>query len=128
MVDRMLELASRSVDRLTNRDLASKPRRLGHGSLALDVTRVERPRRLEQDDLDLLLGDRTVLHPARHDQKIAGRELDVTVTELHAKAPTMHEEHLVLVIVVMPHELADELDELNVLAVQLADDLRRPVL
>ena len=69
-----------------------------------------------------------MLDAARDDEKIAGMELDLAVAKLHAKMAAMDEEHLVLVIVVMPHELADELDELDVLAVQLADDSGRPVI
>jgi hypothetical protein len=43
------------------------------------------------------------------------------------KRPFTIEEQLVLVLVVMPDELALELHELHVLAVQLADDLRVPM-
>jgi hypothetical protein len=40
----------------------------------------------------------------------------------------MHEEHLILVIVMMPHELARKRHERDVPPIQFADDLRRPMI
>ena len=45
-----------------------------------------------------------------------------------SKAPCQHQEHLVLGLVRVPDELALELHQLDVLAVQLADDLRLEVI
>src|SRR6476659_2592272 len=69
-----------------------------------------------------------MLDSSRDDEKIASPELDLTITQLHPESTAMHEEHLVFVVVMMPYELADELHDLDVLTVQLADDLRRPVI
>ena len=106
----------------------SEPRRLRHGAVARHVAGVQRARRLEQNDLDLRVRYRSVLDATRHDEEVARLELDMAIAELHAELAAMHEEHLIFVIVMMPHELADELHELDVLAVELTDDLRGPVL
>src|SRR5215218_5308424 len=102
--------------------------RLPHRPLAPHVPRVQRPRRLEQQHLHLLVRHRPVLHPARHDEKVPGLERDRAVAHLHAEPPPMHEEQLILVLVMMPHELPPELHELHVLPVELPHDPRTPVL
>ena len=48
------------------------------------------------------------------------------VAELHAKAALDDQEQLVLAFVVVPDERPPEPDELDLLAVQLADDPGRP--
>jgi hypothetical protein len=48
------------------------------------------------------------------------------IAELHVEPAVHYEKQLVLGVVSMPDELALELDELDVLAVELADDLRVP--
>ena len=74
--------------------------------------------------MGLALRDRTVLDAARDDDELALVQRQDAVAELHVEPPVHHEEKLVLGVVSMPDELALELDELDVLAVQLADDLR----
>jgi len=101
----------------------SNPRGLRYRSLALHVPSVQRAGRFEQDDLHFFVGNRSVLDTTRNDQKIAGLEIDRAIPKLHAKTPAMHEEHLVFVIVMMPHELTHELHDLYVLAIQFANDL-----
>src|SRR4051812_2512422 len=63
-----------------------------------------------------------------HDQELALLQPDVPVPEFHPEATPDHQEELVLVLVVVPDELAQELDQLDVLAVQVPDDLRTPAL
>src|SRR5438552_3372007 len=96
--------------------------------LVADVPRVERRRRLEQQHLRLALGHGPVLDAARDDEELPRLEAHVPVAELHAELARHDEEHLVLEIVVVPHELALEPDELHHLAVELAHDLGDPVL
>src|SRR5262245_31421999 len=94
----------------------------------LDVSRVAGCCRLEDQDLRLFVGDRTVLDPARHDDELAGIHVDRMIAKLDTKAATYPEEELVLGLVMVPDELPAKLDELDLLAVQLSHDFRTPVL
>jgi hypothetical protein len=96
-------------------------------ALVLDVARVQRSCGLEEDDFDFFLGDRTVLDTAGDDEELTGAELDAPIAEFHDEAALVDEEHLVLMLVVMPDELAFELGELDVLAVEFRGNARRPV-
>src|SRR5688572_8122936 len=69
-----------------------------------------------------------MLHSTRHDDELTRSNLDRPVPELDAEHATHAKEQLVLVVVVMPHEGAFELDELHFLPVQLTDDLGPPML
>lgn len=91
------------------------------------VPRPDRARRLEQDHLHLLLRDGPMLDPSRHDQELARTQLDRAIAELHPEPATVHEEHLILALVVMPMELALELHRLHLLPVQLGEHDGRPV-
>src|SRR5262249_47433164 len=51
---------------------------------------------------------------------------DLPVPELHAEPPLHDQEQLVLVLVPVPDELAQELHQLDVLAVEFADDPGAP--
>src|SRR5262245_63789017 len=68
-----------------------------------------------------------MLDAARHDEELACVERHATIAKFHDEAAVDDEKQLVFVLVVMPHELALELHELDVLTVQLADDFRVPV-
>src|SRR5206468_4488629 len=96
-------------------------------SLVADVARVQRRRGLEEHDLDFLVRDRAMLHPARYDDKLTRPQLDDAIAQLQTKVATMHEKELIFVLVVMPHERTLELCELDLLAVQLTNDLGTPV-
>ncbi len=80
----------------------------------------------EQQDMGLLLGDGPMLDTTGDNQELAFLEPDLPVPELHPESPFHHEEELVLVIVMVPDELALKLDQFELLAVQLADDLGAP--
>ena len=58
--------------------------------------------------------------------RLAGSEVDDAVPELDAEAAAPDEEQLVLVVMVMPGEVALDLDELELLAVHLGHHLRPP--
>ena len=102
---------------------------LGHLDRALipHVARVQRRGRLEQEDVDLLVGYRAMLDAPGDDEELALLQPDFSIQEVHAEPALHDEEQFVLPIVLMPDELATELDELDVLPVQLANDLRAPV-
>src|SRR5262245_20971274 len=92
---------------------ASEPRRRCHGSIRHDVSSIQRGRRLEQEHVDFLLRDRPMLDAARNDQELPRLERDVLIAELHREATVDDQEQLVLMLVVMPHELALELHQLH---------------
>jgi hypothetical protein len=95
--------------------------------LILHVAGVQRRGRLEEQDVDLLVCNGAVFDPTGHDQELALFQPFVAIPELHAKAALHHEEEFVLVVVFVPDELTQELDQLHLLAVQFPDDLRTPV-
>ena len=78
--------------------------------------------------MHLTRGHGLVLDSPRHDEELALVEFDDSIAEVDGEATAEDQEELVLMRVVMPHELAFELRELDVLAVQLADDPRAPAL
>jgi hypothetical protein len=95
--------------------------------LILHVARVQSRGRLEQQDVRLLLGHGPDFDAGRHDQEFAYFQPDVSIPELHAEPAFDDEEEFVLGVVVVPDERPLELDQLHLLAVQLADDLRFPL-
>ncbi len=96
--------------------------------LMLDIAGIPSGGRLEDQHVDFILGNRAVLDTSRHDDEFTFAELYDAVSKLDAKGATQDEKQLVLAVVMMPHELALELDELHFLPIQLADDLGSPVL
>src|ERR1700686_5680673 len=68
-----------------------------------------------------------MLYAARNDNELAGFDPFVMVAEVHAEAALDDEEHLVFVLVMMENELAFQLIELHVLAVEFGGDVGLPV-
>jgi hypothetical protein len=97
-------------------------------ALVDDVARVPHRRRLEQDDLRLLIGGRSMLDAARHDQKLARAEMHALVPELDPEPAAPDEEQLVLGVLMVPRENALHLDQLDLLPVQLRHYLGAPML
>ena len=54
--------------------------------------------------MGLLVRDRTMFDPARHDDEFAFLDPDVPITKLHAKAALDDQEEFVLVVVAVPEE------------------------
>ena len=75
----------------------------------------------------LLGGDRAVLDASRHDEQLARPEGDLAVGQPDGQGALDHEEELVGVGVGVPHELALDLDDLDLVVVQGRDDLGGPV-
>jgi hypothetical protein len=65
-----------------------------------------------------------VLDPARHDVEVALPQLDVAVPQLDRQPPLDDEEEVVGVRVRVPDELAPRLRDLDLVAVEAADDPR----
>ena len=64
------------------------------------------------------------LSAVRNDDEFAGAEIAVAGAQLHAQAPGHDQEQLVLRVVVVPDELATQLDHLHVHVVEIAHDAR----
>ena len=67
--------------------------------------------RLDQQHVRLVVGLRAVLDAVRDDEQLAGPELDVAVAELDRQPAGDHEEEVVRVVVLVPDELARDLDD-----------------
>ena len=77
-------------------------------------------------------GARPVFHPSGNDHEFAGSHFEAPlfsglIAKLHAKFALYHQEEFVLVVVMVPHEFALELDQLDMLAVQFTDDSGAPM-
>ena len=68
-----------------------------------------------------------MLDAARDDIKLARANRHDAGTQSHLQHPAMDEEQLVLVVVFMPHKLPFELGALDLLAVELAGNVRIPM-
>ncbi len=71
-------------------------------------------------------GHRLVFDAPRNDKELALVEFDDSITKVDGQLATEDEKELVLALVVVPDELAFELRQLHMLAVELADDPRAP--
>ena len=78
--------------------------------------------------MDLFLRHGSMRDSTWNDQKLALRESDLPVREIHGESSLDDQEQLFLVLTMMTDELAVKLDQLDLLAVQLADDLGTPVI
>src|SRR6202035_5264126 len=92
---------TRSLDQLARR-------RRGH------IARVRRPAGLDQQQMNLLLRHRPMLHPLGNDEQLSRPELDLAVAKLDRKATLENEEEVVRVGVGVPNELALNLDDHDV--------------
>src|SRR5881394_2367887 len=106
----------------------SDPVELLDRALIAAVPCVEGGLRLEQQYVGLRGRHGHVFDAARNDDELALAHRHVAVPELEQQPAFYDEEQLVLQIVMMPHEFAFDFDELDVAIVELADDLRAPVL
>src|SRR6266481_2324081 len=93
-----------------------------HGPFVLDIAGVQRRGRFKQDDPAFLLGHRTMLHAARHHDKLALLDPFMAVAEVHAEAAFHYQEHLVFVLMMVKDELAVQFDELDLLSVEFRGD------
>ena len=60
--------------------------------------------------MGLGLGDRLMFYAPRHDEELAFVELDDPVTKMYRQVAMEDQEELVLLLVMVPDELAFELD------------------
>src|SRR4029077_16131090 len=69
-----------------------------------------------------------MLHTSRHDQELALPDPFAPVAKLHAEAALDHKEHFIFILMMVKHELTEDLVQLDVLPVQFSYDVRLPVL
>ena len=77
--------------------------------------------------MNLIGRDGPVLDAARDDQKLPFFQPERMVPKIHSESPLDDQEQLILVLMMMPDKLSLEFDQLDVLAVQIANDPRIPV-
>jgi len=102
------------------------------GARVADIPGVQRTSGFEEQHVDLFRCARPVFHPARNDHEFAGSHFEAAlfsgfVAKLHAKFALNYQEELVFVVVMVPHEFALKLDQLDMLAVQFTDDSGAPM-
>tara|TARA_B100000809_G_scaffold26820_1_gene23426 strand:- start:483 stop:821 length:339 start_codon:yes stop_codon:yes gene_type:complete len=72
-------------------------------------------------------GDRLVFHSPGNDEELAFVEFDDPIAKMYRQVAVEDQEELVLSLVMVPDELTFELGELDVLAIELADDTGAPM-
>src|SRR6516165_8933444 len=78
--------------------------------------------------MNLLLSHRSMLNALGNNQELTLFQPDITIPVLHPEPPFHHQEQLVFMVMLVPHEFALKLHQLDMLPVQLTDDLRAPVI
>src|SRR6266705_1909057 len=100
---------------------------VGDGAFVLQVAGIEGGLGFEQHHVDFLVGTREVLDAVRDDDELAFADglltLSAVFPDSHAQRALEHQEHLVFVVVMVPHELALHLGEFDMKIVDLANDL-----
>ena len=71
-------------------------------SFATDIPGIEHAAWLDQEQFDLVLGVRFVLHPLRNDEHFSGPDMYRAVAKIDPQIPFDHDERLVSVFVIMP--------------------------
>jgi hypothetical protein len=92
------------------------------------IASVDDPGWLDQQRVNFTIGDRAVLHTARHDEQLAGIKADVALAELDGQCADDDDEQLVGVLMCVPDELALDLDDHDFVVIEPRDDFGRPVL
>jgi hypothetical protein len=96
--------------------------------LATCVAGIDRLPRLDQKHVRFLVCLGAMLDAPRDNEHLALRQLDVAVAKLDGHPSGQDEKEVVGVLVLVPDELALDLDDANVVLVDPGDDLRLPVL
>lgn len=97
-------------------------------TVALDVPRMLRRRRLEQQYASETMGDRTMFDTSRHHTHLARGQLHFPIPEFDGQPAIYDEKHFVFLGVRMPDEPSLQLGELYLLTIQLGNDERMPPL
>ncbi len=92
------------------------------------IASVDDRARLEQKHCGFGIGARAVLDAARDDEELLRCEHHIAISHLKGKPPVQDQEELVSVGMLMPGELALDLDDPDIVVVDLGNLLRRPLL
>jgi hypothetical protein len=98
------------------------------GQFSADIAGVDHVARFEQKYCGLGVGAWAVLDTARHDEKLARPEHDITISQLDGELSVKDQEELIGAGVPVPGELALDLHDPDIVVVNLGNLLRRPVL
>jgi hypothetical protein len=82
---------------------------------------------LDQQQLDLVLRDGSMLDAAGDHNELAGIQNDLAVAQLNDELSFDHVEQLVFILVRVPDELAFHFCHFHIRVIDSADDLRRPL-
>jgi len=92
------------------------------------MARVECPTRLDQKQLDLVLGVGLVFDTLWDYEHLPRRYLDRTVSKINPEHAVDHDERLIRFLVVVPNKIALEPHKFELVVVHLGYDLRLPLL
>src|SRR6266436_5030278 len=118
-----------AVDRPPKKRIAgSDVLELGDCPFVGDVAGVQSRFWLQQQYLRLLIGNRQMLCSMRHDNEFSLTNNLFVIAEFHSQGALDDQEHLIFLLMMMPNELALQLDCFHVRVIDLADDLRTPLI
>jgi hypothetical protein len=96
--------------------------------LATHIPRIAHATRLNQEQFDLVLGVRFVLHPLRNDEHLSRPDMHHPVPKINPQISFDHDERLVSVFVIMPDEVSLQLHHLELVIVHFSDHFWLPLL
>ena len=88
---------------------------------------VRRALGLDQQEMRFFVRNGTVLHSARNHKHLSGRKDDFTVAQFDPQTTTQHQEKVIGLIVLVPHKLALDFNDHEVMTIELPDGPRLPV-
>src|SRR5262249_36730145 len=106
----------------------SDPDVVDRGPLAAFVSGIQHAARLDQKQLDLVLRERLVLDSFRNHEHLSCRDMHATVAEVDSQPALEDDESLIRILVIVPDEVALQLDDLELIVVHLGYNLRLPLL
>jgi hypothetical protein len=106
----------------------SDPNVVRGGARAARGAGIEHAARLDQQQFDLAVRKRLVLHAFGHNVHLAGAEIDASIPKIDAQPSLDDYEGLVGVLMIVPNEVAVDLDDLELVVVHLGDNLGLPLI
>src|SRR5436853_4315224 len=104
------------------------PNIVRRGKRAASLAGIDDAPRLDKQRMTFTRRAGDVLDPFRHDEHLARADNDATVAKTNFHFTLEHQKYLVRVLVVVPHELPFQLDELELVVVHFGHHARRPML
>jgi hypothetical protein len=97
---------------------------VGDGPFVGDVPGVQSGLRLDQNEMDFVVGQGAMFDAARNDDKFAFTDNFGAITELHLQRALGYQKKFVFLVMMMPHELTFEFNDLHVAIVDFSEDAR----